>query len=145
MSGRFCAILMCGTFCASPAAQAASKAVPLIEHQPVPIEVGLHKEGKTYWYQNNRGKRFYTYDKDEPGKSNCVEKCIEVWAPLLSRIGAKPLGEWTLLPREFERTQWVYKGRPVYFNVAENFLDGDANLQNDGHWHVLTPQAPSKP
>ena len=139
------AFVMAGMIC-SAAAQAASNTNPLIEHQPVPIEVGLHKEGKTYWYQNNRGKRFYTYDKDEPGKSNCVEKCIETWAPLLSRVGAKPIGgDWSLLPREFERTQWVYKGRPVYFNVAENFLDGDANLQNDGHWHVLVPEAPSKP
>jgi predicted lipoprotein with Yx(FWY)xxD motif len=110
-----------------------------IEHMPVPSEIGLHKEGNRYWFQNTRGKPFYIYDKDEPGKSNCIEKCIEVWVPLLSRIGAKPFGNWTLLTREFDRTQWVYKGRPVYFNVAENFLDGDADLQNDGHWHVLKP------
>ena len=111
-----------------------------LEHAPIPIEIGLHKEGKTYYFQNSRGKSFYTYDQDKPGKSNCWEKCIEVWAPLLSRAGAKPLGEdWTLIPREYDRMQWVYKGKPVYFNVAENFLGGDANLTNDGHWHVLKP------
>ncbi len=111
-----------------------------LEFAAFPLEIELHKDGKTYFFQNEQGKPFYTYDKDEPGKSACWEKCIEVWAPLLSRVGAKPLGkDWTLIPREFDRMQWVYKDKPVYFNVAENFLGGDPALNNDGHWHVLTP------
>ncbi|MBX7197827.1 MAG: hypothetical protein K1X51_00450 [Rhodospirillaceae bacterium] len=111
-----------------------------LEYAAFPVEIELHKEGKTYFFQNERGKPFYTSDRDEPGKSTCWGKCIEVWAPLLSEAGAKPIGkDWTLIPRELDRMQWVYKGKPVYFNVAENFLGGDAALNNDGHWHVLKP------
>ncbi len=122
---------------ASTTALAASS--PL-EYSAFPDEIELHMEGKTYIFQNERGKPYYTHDRDEPEKSMCWDKCAEAWAPVLARVGAKPLGkDWTLIPREFDRMQWVYKGKPVYFNVAENFLDGDPALNNDGHWHVLKP------
>lgn len=119
---------------------AALAAANPLDYAAFPLEIELHMEGKTYLFQNERGKPFYTNDQDGPLKSTCWNKCAEAWAPVLAQVGAKPIGkDWTLIPREFDRMQWVYKGKPVYFNVAENFLDGDPALNNDGHWHVLKP------
>src|SRR5271169_941574 len=32
-------------------------------------------------YSNEKGLTLYTYDKDEPGKSNCTADCAKTWIP----------------------------------------------------------------
>ena len=41
-------------------------------------------------YADAKGMTLYTYDKDEPGKSNCVDACTTEWKPVLADAGVAP-------------------------------------------------------
>ena len=81
-------------------------------------------------------KPLYTFDKDEPGKSNCVDRCATAWPPLVAPAGAKPVGNWTAIARADGSSQWAIDGKPVYTFVR----DADATPTGDGmggFWPVL--------
>ena len=90
----------------------------------IPVEISLFEDRdasgkKFYRFSTENGHPFYTRDKDEPNKSTCTEECKEDWSPVRARRGAEPEGEWTLFDRGNGYMQWVYKGQPVYQNVAQ--------------------------
>lgn len=90
----------------------------------IPVEISLFEDRdasgkKFYRFSTENGHPFYTRDKDEPGKSTCTEECKEDWSPVRARKDAKPEAEWTHFDRGNGYMQWVYKGRPVYQNVAQ--------------------------
>jgi predicted lipoprotein with Yx(FWY)xxD motif len=107
------------------------------EFPAVPAEVSLIEgDGGAFSFQNDFGKSFYTYDKDEKNKSNCIDACTESWAPVKARDFAKPMGDWTLVQRPEGYWQWAYKGRPIYSSITE-VVHGSVTLGKD--WHVLKP------
>jgi predicted lipoprotein with Yx(FWY)xxD motif len=89
----------------------------------------------------------YTYDKDEPGKSNCVDECAKVWPPVLAADNAKPTGEWSIVTRADGSRQWAFRGKPFYTYTKEaptsmgmgmGMASGTANGHDvDGVWHIF--------
>lgn len=116
-------------YIALAAAVAASSVVSCASAQDgvpafIPGEVSVFEErdanGKKYYkFSTENGHPFFTRDKDEPGKSTCTDECKEDWSPVRARANAKPEAEWTLFDRGNGYMQWVYKGKPVYQNVAQ--------------------------
>ncbi|MGE4062892.1 MAG: hypothetical protein AB7E79_05950 [Rhodospirillaceae bacterium] len=65
-------------------------------------------------FANAEGMTLYTYDKDSPGKSSCVDECAEMWPPAVPLPGVQPVANWSLIDRPDGSEQWAYKGRPLY-------------------------------
>ena len=89
-------------------------------------------------YTDAKGMTLYTYDKDEPGKSNCYDQCAVNWPPLVAEEGAMAEGEWTIIERTDGTKQWAYEGKPVYLWIQDK-APGDVTGEGkgDGTWHVL--------
>jgi predicted lipoprotein with Yx(FWY)xxD motif len=103
----------------------------------VPAAVQTIKEGDTFVMRTLDGARpIYTFDKDEPGKSNCVDRCLAAWPAVVAPAGAKPIGKWTSITRADGTAQWAYEGKPVYTFVrdTEGTATGDGM---GGSWHLL--------
>ena len=110
-----------------------------IESAPMPVEVSLVKNGAQYFFQNDQGNSFYTYDADQKDTSRCVGACARGWPPVTAGGNAKPLGDWTLVARPDGKKQWAYKGHPIYTNAAENAGGARPDLNTERRWHKLVP------
>lgn len=87
------------------------------------------------------GMTLYVFDNDAttPGKSACINACLNMWTPLFAPADAKPQGDHALIVRDDGKLQWTYKGRPLYRWYADK-KSGDKG--GDGLrqvWHVATP------
>lgn len=83
-----------------------------------------------------KGMTLYTFDRDEPGKSNCYDTCATNWPPLKAEMGAQPDGDFTVVERTDGTAQWAYKGKPLYLWVKDT-KPGD--MTGDGVndvWHT---------
>lgn len=61
------------------------------------------------------GKPLYTFAMDTmKGMSHCNGACETNWPPLIAPPDAKPMGDWTLVPRGNGVMQWAYKDKPLY-------------------------------
>jgi predicted lipoprotein with Yx(FWY)xxD motif len=117
------------------AAAAAAPAVPT-------ASVQIIAENDVYVMRTLDGSRpLYTFDKDEPGKSNCVDRCLAAWPALTASAGAKPVGKWSVITRPDGSSQWAYESKPVYTFVrdSEGVATGDGM---GGAWHLL-PTTPA--
>lgn len=88
---------------------------------------------------DDKGMTLYTFDKDEGGKSACVDTCAQNWPPLLADKGAKAMGEYSLITRADGAMQWAYRGKPLYL-WSKDSKPGDTS--GDGLrdvWHVARP------
>jgi predicted lipoprotein with Yx(FWY)xxD motif len=88
---------------------------------------------------DDKGMTLYTFDKDEPGKSNCVDACAQNWPPVMADAGAKAQGDLSIVTRADGSKQWAYKGKPLYTWVKDA-KPGDTT--GDGFkdvWHVAKP------
>lgn len=84
----------------------------------------------------------YVFDKDPvgSGKSVCNGGCATNWPPLLAKMGAQPIGDWSLVSRDDGSQQWAYKGRPLYYWAKDGKpgdMSGEGMLSNA--WHVAKP------
>ena len=77
---------------AAGASLAASQRMP----DQVPVDISIISLGKDqgFAFQNTYAQPFYTYDLDQPGKSNCNDHCAEVWVPVYptSRTPVETIG-----------------------------------------------------
>ena len=84
-----------------------------------------------------KGMTLYTFDKDEPNKSNCYDDCAQNWPPLMATADAQPEGEWTIVERTDGTRMWAYDGKPLYTFVKDT-KPGDVTGDNVGNaWHVV--------
>ena len=84
-----------------------------------------------------KGMTVYTYDKDEPGKSNCSGECAEYWPPLLAGAADKATGGLTIIKRADGTMQWADDGKPLYTYVKDK-APGDVTGDNVKNvWHVV--------
>ena len=84
-----------------------------------------------------KGMTLYTFDKDEPGKSNCTGECAEYWPPLMASAADKAAGGLTIIKRADGSMQWADDGRPLY-TFASDKKSGDATGDNKNNvWHVV--------
>lgn len=56
----------------------------------------------------------YSYDGDEPNKSNCYDSCLDNWTPVLASVSAVEQGKWTVIERSPGVRQWAFSGKPLY-------------------------------
>jgi predicted lipoprotein with Yx(FWY)xxD motif len=103
----------------------------------VPRSVQIISEGGAFVMRTLVGaKPLYTFDGDEPGKSNCTGSCSEAWPALLAPEGAAPIGKWSVIVRADGASQWAYDGKPVYsFARDENSVATGDGI--GGVWHLL--------
>ena len=86
-------------------------------------------------YEN--GRTLYTYEKDEPGKSNCTGACAEAWPPAVARADDKEFADFTVVTRADGAKQWAYKGKPLYMS-AKDTANGQANGNAvDEQWYIV--------
>lgn len=97
------------------------------------------------------GMTLYVFDKDEPGKSNCVEACAINWPPAMAEKTDKAKPPYSIITRSDGSMQWAHGGKPLY-RWAKDAKPGDTT--GDGFrdvWHVarptpmpvMVPEAPS--
>lgn len=87
------------------------------------------------------GMTLYTFDKDTAGsgKSVCNGTCAINWPPLEAAPGVAGAGDWSVITRDDGKTQWAYKGKPLYF-WAKDQKPGDRT--GDGFnkvWKLAKP------
>lgn len=99
--------------------------------------VQVAQEGTVYVMRNLIDNNpLYTFDQDEPGKSNCNDACATTWRPLLVFGSDQPIGKWTQVKRSDGSSQWAYEGRPVY-SFAQDPEPVTASNGKTGTWHLL--------
>lgn len=95
------------------------------------------QEGDVYVVRNLIDNTpLYTFDADQPGKSNCNDACAATWRPLWALENATPVGRWTLVKRDDGSTQWAYDDRPVY-SFAREPAPVALGGGKVGTWHLL--------
>ena len=111
-------------------------AIALALPPDVPYDVQIIQEGQVYVVRTaDPAKPLYTYAKDTPGKSNCVDGCASTWPPLLVKNG-RPINKWTIITRPDGAKQWAFDGKPVYTYSHDS--EGSATGNGlGGVWHLL--------
>jgi len=88
---------------------------------------------------DSKGMTLYTFDKDKgtPGKSACSGQCADNWPPLMATEADKKFGDFDVIKRDDNQSQWTYKGEPLYL-FKKDSKPGD--MTGDGVkdvWHVI--------
>ncbi len=90
---------------------------------------------------NKDGRTLYTFEKDEPGKSNCVDACATNWPPELAIADDKAFEDFTIITRADGGKQWALKGKPLY-RSAKDQKPGDALGEGaDDAWFIAETEA----
>jgi len=90
-------------------------------------------------FVDDKGMTLYTHDRDAKGKSTCTAQCAVSWPPLVAQTDAKAAGDYTIVARDDGRSQWAYKGKPLYLwskdqKPGDRTGDGVNNV-----WRVAKP------
>ncbi|MGO1767923.1 hypothetical protein CAP48_18820 [Advenella sp. S44] len=90
---------------------------------------------------DSNGMTLYTFDKDKetPGESACSGQCAENWPPLMATAEDEKSGDYEVIKRDDDQSQWTYKGQPLYL-FKKDSKPGD--MTGDGVkdvWHVIKP------
>ena len=107
-------------------------------------EAKLSSSARTQSYlTTTEGLALYTFDKDEPNKSNCVDSCLVAW-PLYNAevdLNTLPSGveasKFGMITRDDGIQQVTYNEKPLYTfanDTAENKTAGD---WKKGVWHLV--------
>ena len=86
---------------------------------------------------DENGMTLYTFDKDEPGKSNCTGECATNWPPAIAEADAKPAGDLTLVARDDGTMQWADDGKPLYTFVQDKEPGDVTGDGKNGVWHAV--------
>lgn len=70
--------------------------------------------------------------------AGCEPGCGGPWTPLGAPAAAVPVGDWSVVAREDGRSQWAYKGQPLY-RCSADVLAGEANCVAEGGRIVEAP------
>jgi predicted lipoprotein with Yx(FWY)xxD motif len=92
----------------------------------------------------SNGMTLYTFNNDQPGVSNCVGQCVELWPPFTvdsaATLNAAPgiQGAISTLQRPDGLTQTMLDNRPLYFYSGDT-QPGDATGQGVGNVWFSVP------
>ncbi len=107
------------------------------------LDVGVDQRLGSILTASN-GMTLYTFNNDQPGVSNCVGQCLELWPPYTvdaaATLNVAPGIQGTLgtLQREDGQTQVMLDNRPLYFYSADT-QPGDVNGQGVGNVWFTVP------
>lgn len=88
---------------------------------------------------NSEEYSVYTWDGDEPNKSNCHDECLADWSPVIAPETAVEQGKWTTVERSPGINQWAFGGKPLY--TYDKDLDIRSFLGADvPGWHNVYTQ-----
>ena len=111
--------------------------MPSTYNKPTPVEISVFVESGHVVFRSE-ASTLYTYDKDEPGKSNCNNACAKTWPPLAASSTATAIGYWSPIARADAIMQWAYRGKPVYTYSGDS--PGETKGEGvDGVWHMVKP------
>lgn len=101
----------------------------------------LKSEGIGKYLADDQGMTLYYFTKDEPGVSNCKDKCLEIWPPFHAENIVAPRGfnkrDLGTITREDGQKQTTYKGYPLYYFIKDKQV-GDLNGQGVNNvWFTL--------
>lgn len=95
---------------------------------------------------DEKGHAVYVFSKDEKGRSNCGEQCLEAWPPVISAGDAKAgkTVEQNKIGAIDQRggRQVTYNGRPLYYYKQDGetkATTGQAVFSYDGDWFLIAP------
>jgi predicted lipoprotein with Yx(FWY)xxD motif len=95
-----------------------------------PGVVALSKDSGGVWAYKSFPQltTLYTSQRDSRGKSGCDERCSSIWPPLAAgtQETGKKVGNWSVINRSDGRSQWAYKGQPVYMRFHDMPADPHA-------------------
>lgn len=95
------------------------------------------------------GMTLYVFDRDQPGQSNCADRCAEIWPPLLLEEGDPVApeglaGTLSVIIRPEGSRQVAYNDRPLYFYIGDS-QPGDTTGEGvGGVWHVARVEEASR-
>lgn len=124
-----------------------------IEPPFAPEQFVLVEKGHGWVITDRNQMTLYTSKSDtQPGKSNCVNDCIETWLPYLAPENAVTGNGWSVIQRvdevgqtQEERLQWAYKDKPLY---AYSVDQGPGDTYGDGIgllWDIAFIEIPTPP
>ncbi len=87
----------------------------------------------------------YTYDKDQPNRSNCVDACAQTWAPVIAPAAIQPAGEWSVVERAPGVRQWAFRKKPLYTSTQDTKTWSYQGSDTPGWHNVFTQVAPPLP
>jgi predicted lipoprotein with Yx(FWY)xxD motif len=92
-----------------------------------------------------KGFSVYTWDGDEPGKSNCHGDCLTDWTPVLAPENVTERGGWTTLERSPGINQWAFRGKPLYTYNYDRDERSFTGADMPGWHNAYTQRAPAPP
>lgn len=109
----------------------------------------LENEKLGKYLADSEGMTLYYFKKDEIGKSNCANECLENWPPFAKKDFDVPEGfdknDFGTIKREDTGTEQVtYKGFPLYYFVNDK-LEGDVNGEGVKEvWYIVNDETTFK-
>jgi len=91
------------------------------------------------------GYAVYTFDGDTPEKTTCVDRCLDMWTPVLAPDAAFAQGDWTFLHRPGGGKQWVFRGKPLYRYLDDSGAGSYDGSDVAGWQNVFIQKAPNLP
>jgi predicted lipoprotein with Yx(FWY)xxD motif len=130
-----------------------SQAFAEIETPPAPDQFVLVEKGHGWVITDSNQMTLYMSKSDtDPGKSNCVNDCIETWRPYLAAEDAVTGDGWSVIKRidevgteQVERLQWAYNDKPLYTYSVDQ---GPGDTYGDGIgllWDIAFIAIPTPP
>lgn len=87
----------------------------------------------------------YAFEGDTPESSSCNAECTRTWNPVVAPAIARTRGEWSTIERSPGVRQWVYRGKPLYTYVLDQYSWSLQGSDVPGWDNVYTQLAPPYP
>ncbi len=94
---------------------------------------------------NDKNYSVYTYEGDSLDASMCNTECTRTWKPVIAPAMARARGEWSTLERSPGVRQWLYRGKPLYRYVLDQYSWSLQGSDVPGWDNVYTQLAPAYP
>jgi predicted lipoprotein with Yx(FWY)xxD motif len=94
---------------------------------------------------DHKGFSVYTWDGDEPNKSNCMRECLKDWTPVFAAVTAVANGEWGIIERSPGIKQWTFRKKPLYTYVLDRSTRSLVGSDVPGWHNVYTQRAITPP
>ena len=111
--------------------------------QETTLKVISNEDIGSYLADGN-GRTLYWHKFDSPGKSSCVDECIQMWPPFYQEKITPPNGvnadDIGMITRDNGIKQATFKGYPLYYFSIDQ-AKGDIKGYNFEHmWFTVNPK-----